>query len=252
MTGGCSVKTRPRTPLHGHWRPYLRRRSHHPEELPRRLADTEVANGFANRLLFAWCAGPSCCPTVAGSTRPPSTTSAEQVGHYARRAQTIGLVRRSQAADALWDRRLPAVRGWSSRDWPVRWSPGPRPRPFACRWRTRCWTARRSSRRDHLEAALAVWRYCEASAPVHLRGQPWAIRSPTACLRHPRGRPGRAGQHRPAPGVRPPRPGARLAHARAELERRGLVVTTSERTGGRDRRVTRARTNEARPGDAGA
>jgi hypothetical protein len=221
------------------------------EELARRLADTEVANGFANRLLFT-CVRRSKLLPHGGRLDPAALDHlAEHVGHYARRAQTIGLVRRSQAADVLWHRAY------------HQFGDGPGGLAGALVARPEAQTLRLSVvyalldgsaviEREHLEAALAVWRYCEASALFIFGdslGDPIADRLLAAIRDAGQDGLDTTAQHQVfGRNV----PAARLAHARAKLERRGLVVTTSERTGGRDRRVTRARTNEARLGDRGA
>jgi hypothetical protein len=92
----------------------------------------------------------------------------------------------------------------------------------------------------HLQAALAVWSYCEASALVifgDALGDPVADRLLIA-LRDAgeEGLDGTAqsalfGRHASA---------TRLAQARALLEGKGLIVTETEKTGGRDRLVSRA------------
>jgi len=92
----------------------------------------------------------------------------------------------------------------------------------------------------HLEAAMAVWNYCEASAYTifgDALGDPVADRLLEA-LRQAGGDGLDAtaqstlfGRHVSA---------SRLTQARAELERRGLVVTEREETGGRPRLVSRA------------
>ena len=98
----------------------------------------------------------------------------------------------------------------------------------------------------HLEAALAVWRYCEASAYAifgDLLGDPVADRLlDELCQAGPAGLDG-AAQHavfaRKASATR-------LAQARALLEAKGLIRTVSEKTGGRDRLVTRINRRETR------
>ena len=92
----------------------------------------------------------------------------------------------------------------------------------------------------HLEAALAVWNYCEASALAifgDALGDPIAdrllvaIRQAGAEGLDGTAQSGLFGRHASA---------ARLRQARQELERRGLVVTAQEETGGRPRLVSKA------------
>jgi hypothetical protein len=92
---------------------------------------------------------------------------------------------------------------------------------------------------EHIRAALAVWEYCEASASAifgSLLGDPVADRLLEALRAAGEGLDGAAqhavfGRHVTA---------TRLAMARALLESKGLIVTSSEETGGRPRLVSRA------------
>jgi hypothetical protein len=91
----------------------------------------------------------------------------------------------------------------------------------------------------HIEAALAVWSYCEASALAifgDALGDPIADRLLVALREAADGLDGTAqsalfGRHASA---------TRLAMARALLEGKGLIVTETEETGGRPRLVSRA------------
>jgi hypothetical protein len=92
----------------------------------------------------------------------------------------------------------------------------------------------------HLEAALAVWRYCEQSALYvfgEILGDPIADRLLAAVRDVGSAGLDGAGQHAAFARHADQR---QLARARADLERRGLVVTTTEQTRGRPRLVTRA------------
>jgi hypothetical protein len=92
---------------------------------------------------------------------------------------------------------------------------------------------------EHIQAALAVWSYCEASALAifgDALGDPIADRLLAALREATDGLDGTAqsalfDRHASA---------TRLAQARAMLEAKGLIATEPEKTGGRDRLVSRA------------
>ena len=112
-------------------------------------------------------------------------------------------------------------------DWPAPWSPGPRPETLRLSVVYAMLDGSVVIERDHLEAALAVWRYCEASALFIFGdslGDPVADRLLDAIRDAGQDGVDTTAQHQVfGRNVL----AARLAHARAELERRGLVVTTS-------------------------
>jgi hypothetical protein len=73
------------------------------EELRRRLAEVEVASGFANRLLFALVRRSRLLPH-GGNLDPAALDHlAAHVQHAAERARRVGILRRSPAADQLWE-----------------------------------------------------------------------------------------------------------------------------------------------------
>ena len=93
---------------------------------------------------------------------------------------------------------------------------------------------------EHIQAALAVWAYCEASALAifgDALGDPVADRLLEALREAGEGgldgtaQSALFGRHASAP---------RLTQARATLEGKGLIVTSSEETGGRPRLVSKA------------
>ena len=134
------------------------------DELRRNLTETETSNGFANR--FLWCcvrrsqavAGRRACilrrpllhsPT---SSRPPSLMPGKPGRCSAMKLRVPGgppstkhSRRASQASSAMSP-------------------PGRKRKCSVSRVSMPCWTSLPSSRWLTLEAALALWRYCEASA----------------------------------------------------------------------------------------
>jgi Protein of unknown function (DUF3987) len=210
------------------------------EELRRHLTETDAANGFANRFLFCLVRRTTLLPN-GGNLDPAALDDlARQVEVAANTALGIGILRRTTDADAVW---ADAYRRWATE------APGGLAGAIVARADAQtlrlstCYALLDGSPVidvPHVQAALALWRYCEASA-LYLFGD--ALGDPVAdrlleALRDAgdagldsTGQHAVFGRHVNA---------TRLAQARAELERRGLVVTTTEKNGGRPRIVSRA------------
>ena len=208
------------------------------EELLRRLTDVEVANGFANRFLFALVRRSKLLPE-GGNLDPAALDDlALQVKAAMDRATGIGVLERDPGAKRLWAQ---VYEQFGDADGLV----------GAVTARPEAQTLRLSViyavldgspviKAEHLQAALAAWRYAEQSALAvfgDATGDPIADRL--------------------LEGLRAAWPGsldssaqselfgrnvdaARLAKARELLEDRGKAVTVEEKTGGRPRKVTRA------------
>jgi Bifunctional DNA primase/polymerase, N-terminal/Primase C terminal 1 (PriCT-1) len=208
------------------------------EELHRRLTDTEIVNGFVNRYLL-------CC--VRRSKKLPHGGNLDP-------AALDGLVKRiTAAADHAAEIDLMARSPDANRRWELAYDAFPDHGGLvgAVTARADAQTLRLSVayalldgskviELPHLEAALAVWRYCEASARYlfgDATGDPVADRLFEAILAA-----GEAGLDASAQRDLFSRHVAatRLAQARDALERQGLIVTTREPTAGRDRLVSRA------------
>jgi hypothetical protein len=209
------------------------------EELLRRLSDTEAANGFANRFLLALVKRSKKLPE-GGSLDPAALDQlAREVDAAIGRALPLRAMTRSPAARELWAK---AYEDFG--DGPGGLAGAVTARPEAQTLRLSVAYAMLDGSAtievEHLQAALAVWHYCEASAMAvfgDALGDPVADRL-LAALRE-------AGEHGLDGAEQHDLFGRhakadQLERARVELERRGLVVTTSEETGGRPRLVTRA------------
>jgi hypothetical protein len=209
------------------------------EELRRRLTDTEMANGFANRFLFVAVRRSKLLPR-GGNLDPAALDDlAVQVAAAIKRAQGIGLLRRSVAAEELWDR---AYRGFA--DAPAGLAATVTARPEAQTLRLSVAYALLDGsdviQLDHLQAALAVWRYCEQSAS-HVLGDALGDEVADRLLEAVRasGDQGLDGSEQRDLFSRHAG-GKRLEMARTLLEGKGLIVTETEETGGRPRLVSRA------------
>jgi Protein of unknown function (DUF3987) len=209
------------------------------EELLRRLDDTEIANGFANRFVFALVRRSKQLPE-GGNLDPAALDDlAVQVGAALDRARRVGLMTRSPAAKELWAKAYEDLTDDTEEGLVA--SVTARAEAQALRLSVAYALLDGSPLIDveHLEAALAVWRYCEDSARLvfgDATGDPIADRL-LAAFREA----GSEGLDYTAQSALFGRnvPAARLAHAREQLEARGEVETVAVQTGGRNRMVTR-------------
>jgi hypothetical protein len=209
------------------------------EELLRRLGDTEIANGFANRFLLALVRRSKLLPEGGQLDTAALDGLAADVMDALSAARRVGILRRSQAARELWAK---AYKDFGDGATGLAGALTARPEAQTLRLSVAYALLDGSALIEpvQVEAALAVWRYCEASAAAifgSLLGDPVADRLLEA-LRDAgsEGLDGAAqhavfGRHVAA---------ARLALARALLEGKGLIVTSSEETGGRPRLVSKA------------
>jgi hypothetical protein len=221
------------------------------EELVRRLSDTEAANGFANRFLLALVRRSKKLPEGGNLDPAARDQLAREVNAAIGRARRVGTMTRSPAARDLWAKMYDGFG-----DGPGGLAGAVTARPEAqCLRLSVAYAALDGSATiepDHLHAAGAVWRYCEQSALYvfgEALGDPIADRL-LAAVRDagPAGLDG-TGQYREFKGHVDRR---QLERARADLERRGLVVTVPQPTRGRSRLVTRVvRRNEQHPYDSG-
>jgi Protein of unknown function (DUF3987) len=208
------------------------------EELLRRLTDTEAANGFANRFLFALVRRSKRLPE--GGHLDPATLAdlARQVGMAIERAYRVGILHRDPDARELWAK---AYEDFGDGSDGLAGAITARPEAQTLRLSVAYAMLDGSPviTTEHIKAALAVWSYCETSALAIFGdavGDPIADRLLAALREAPDGLDGTAqsalfGRHASA---------ARLAQARAALEGKGLIVTSSEETGGRPRLVSKA------------
>jgi hypothetical protein len=209
------------------------------EELLRRLGDTEIANGFANRFLLALVRRSKKLPEGGQLDAAALDDLAVQVAGALTAARQGGVLHRSPAAREVWAK---AYDDFGDGAAGLAGALTARPEAQTLRLSVAYALLDGSPQIEpvHIEAALAVWRYCEASAFAifgSLLGDPVADRLLQA-LREAGGEglDGAAehavfGRHASA---------TRLALARALLESKGLILTSSEETGGRPRLVSRA------------
>lgn len=141
-----------------------------PDELTRRLSDTEVANGFANRFLMAYVKRSKLLPS-GGNLEPAVLADLQHKTRTAlERARRIGRLTRTAAADQLWDEMYRKV---NARDeGGLLGSILARPEPQMLRLSVAYALIDGSNVIDvaHLKAAAAVWRYAEDSAR-HIFGE---------------------------------------------------------------------------------
>lgn len=215
------------------------------EELRRRLSETEMANGMANRWLFA-CAHRARLLPCGGDV---DAEALERVGRQFRSAleaaRRVTRVRRSIVAESRWEQ---LYRAMARKPRGLAGALTARAEPQCLRLSLIYALLDGASIIDieHLEAAYAVWQYCEASV-LHVFGD--SLGDDTADRLYEAIRAAGAdgltftdqseafGRNASA---------KRLAAARAELENLGLVETVRVPTSGRPRLVTRTKKEERR------
>jgi hypothetical protein len=133
------------------------------DELLRHLSDTEQANGFANRFLWACVRRSKEIPDPTGIPQRILNPLIIRLRHAVEAARQIGEMRRDEDTQAQWSELYPGL----TADKPGLLG-AITARAEAQVMRLACIYAALDStaivQRPHLEAALAVWRYCEASA----------------------------------------------------------------------------------------
>lgn len=215
------------------------------EELRRRLTDTEAANGFANRFLFGLVRRPHLLPSGGSLEDAVVANLGRRVRLALERFRRFTRMHRAHEAEVLWKElyermALDLTGGLAG----------------AITARAEAQVLRLSVvyagldgtaeiAESHLEAAWAVWHFCEASAKYIFEsatGDEVADRLLRA-LREaaPAGLDGT--QQRDLFGRHVS--GDRLANARQHLEDLGLAETVKEDTAGRPRIVTFANATEA-------
>ena len=209
------------------------------QELLRRLADTEAANGFANRFLFALVRRSQHLPEGGNLDQAALDDLALQVQTTIQGARRVRVLQRDPGARERW---AMAYKEFGDGGDGLAGAVTARPEAQALRLSVAYAALDGSAtiQTAHLEAALAVWNYCEASAYAifgDALGDPIADRLLVELRKAGKegldgtAQSGLFGRHVSA---------VRLNQARQELERRGLVVSEQEETGGRPRLVSRA------------
>ena len=209
------------------------------DELRRNLAESEAANGYGNRHLFIAARRSKRLPAGGNLDDAEVHALARKVRDALEAARRVGILRRSASAEYLWELI------YNNLDDEADGMVG------ALTARAEAQLLRLSVlyalidgshtiEVAHVRAADALWNYAEATLRFvfgETLGDDVADRLLAAIRKA-----GAVGLDRQAQrdvfGRNVPAP--RLALAREHLERRGLVVTTTEETGGRPRTVTRA------------
>jgi hypothetical protein len=208
------------------------------EELDRLLTDVDVANGFGNRFLFIAVKRSKRLPDGGSPDQAELSSLAERVSRAVARATRVDRVRRSPEADVLWrqiynelDDDEPGLAGALTA------------RAEAQMLRLSvCYALLDGSDTidvQHLLSAQAVWRYAEDSVR-YLFGGVTGDRVEDRLLQAiaeagPNGLDGTGQRDVFSRHITR----ERLDRARKSLESKGLIVTITERTGGRPRIVSR-------------
>ncbi len=216
------------------------------EELRARLTETDMANGFVNRMLFVLGHNSKLLPEGGNLDDEQVERLGALVGSKLRTARHFGRLHRSEDARHRWAELYHQM----AED-----DPGGLLGAVTSRDQAQClrlsvaYAALDSARLIepvHLEAAWAVWQYCRASA-AYIFGDSLGDEVADRLLRALR-EAGTAGLDLTAQSAVFGRNQSkdRLAGARALLERRGLAITRTEQTDGRPRCVTYAVTKETK------
>jgi uncharacterized protein DUF3987 len=133
------------------------------EELVANLTETERANGFANRFLFAWVRRSKILPEGGSLDRSLLGQLARELGGAIGFARAVGEIRRDEAARAIWKEVYPKL---SAGEPGLLGAVLARAEPHVLRFSVLYAVLDQSPdvRPEHLRAALALWDYSEASA----------------------------------------------------------------------------------------
>ena len=135
-----------------------------PDELRSKLTDVEVANGFANRHLFAMVRRSKLLPSGGNLDESIVNTLGRKVGSRLDAARKVGTLQRSHQAAQWWDNELYPTMAYDD--------PGGLVGAVIARDAAQVLRlsvayaltdGSRKIERHHLEAAWAVWRFCRAS-----------------------------------------------------------------------------------------
>jgi hypothetical protein len=207
-------------------------------ELTRRLDDTEIANGFANRFLFCWVERSKRLPSGGNIPEDDLEVFGVRLGIAIERARQIGTLRRTPEAERRWAELYHAI------DDDVDGVIG------SLTARAECLLLRLSVAfalldsssvisTEHLAAAEAVWQHVhETILRVFSRREPDLVLPRLIEALTAAGDDGLDGTSQRDLFSRHLE-GGRLAAARAELEARGIARTFVVETAGRPRLVTR-------------
>src|SRR2546423_1437904 len=134
-----------------------------PEELTRLIDATQISNGYANRILWACVKRSKCLPNGGKLSAGESNYLAQCLFKSVEFARTVKEMRRDDAAESLWFRLYPKLTEERAGAFGKVTARG---RAQVVRLSCLYALLDRSAvvRRVHLEAALALWQYCEESA----------------------------------------------------------------------------------------
>jgi hypothetical protein len=207
------------------------------EELRHRLTDVEASNGFGNRILWVGVARARRLPMGSEIPSDELDVLGNRISEAVARARTIGTLGFSDAGQELW---ASLYHSFEDDVTGIVGSLLARAEAQLLRLAVAYALTDGSSviETDHLQAAEAVWRHCEATVHrVFGDSKPDHVTSLLLDALRTAGSAGLDGTQQRDLYARHA-PGHRLAAARAELERRGLARTVRVETGGRPRIVT--------------
>jgi hypothetical protein len=162
------------------------------EELALKLNDVDIANGFANRFLWVYAERAQYIPSGEGFPDGRQEALAEDVREVLELAKGIGRMRRDQDAEDLWAERYVET---AEHELPGLLGAATSRAPAQMLRLSMLYAALDGSaviRPVHVEAAHALWKYCEGSAAYVLgrytTGNPLADKILKALEESPEGR----------------------------------------------------------------
>jgi hypothetical protein len=134
------------------------------EELALKITDVDIANGFANRFLWVYAERSRYIPSGRGLPEGQQEALAEEVREAIETAQAIERMRRDADAEELWDEHyveageheLPGLLGAATSRAPAQM--------LRLSMLYAALDGTEVIRPAHVEAAHALWKYCEGSA----------------------------------------------------------------------------------------
>jgi hypothetical protein len=161
-------------------------------DLIRHLESTDATNGFLNRFIFCWSKRSKLIPESVPIPQAQFESLAAGVAAAIAFAKRVGIMARDEAAKRLWDQRYEFL---TSSHPGLLGSLSARGAAHVLRLSMICAAMDRSHyiRREHLEAALAIWDYARDTIRF-VFGDALGDRVPDAILKHLRENPAGVGR----------------------------------------------------------
>jgi hypothetical protein len=211
------------------------------EEIQRKLDDVEIANGFANRFLFAAVSRAQILPSGGKPDEVELKKLAFKVNRRLTNARSFGRLERSPAAEKYWHKVYTQLA--QTRDGNLIEAVTARAEAQILRLSIlyAVLDGHKVIDEEHVKAAVAVWSYCADSARIIFggsTGHPLALQLERAISRAGSAGLDREGMHA---ALGRHTKASRITDALKKLDADGKITQRQEPTGGRPRTVAVAR-----------